>query len=387
MDRRRSSYIVPEIYEATTNPDHWDYVASMIAKLTRSKSACLYHRSKKSGSVNRIANYRMPGNSGLAFGRGEDSLVGMLAKKSSNLMSENSTCVQFYPGSNGVLSYDSDIYTRWAEPNDFFYIGGAKVFESETHEAGITFLRNKASGNWEKGDLRVIDEIIPHLKRALNIYSDFSHLRLKRDALLNGLDRLVVGLILYDKNALPLYINPTAKAIIDKHPGLKLQNDGRLLTENEDARKLHKAIVDTAAINPEDSWRESISLGIKHPESVAPLPLLVTAIQTDMISPELDYEGAKVAVFMGDPELDQPISADNLICVYDLTRSEALVAISLANGHSIDEIANRSNHSVHTIRSQLKSVFSKIGVSRQSELIKILLTGPFAHRRRSTPTD
>ena len=90
---------------------------------------------------------------------------------------------------------------------------------------------------------------------------------------------------------------------------------------------------------------------------------------------------------MSDPELDQPISADNLICVYKLTQSEAQVAISLVNGHSIDEIAKRSNHSVHTIRSQLKSVFSKTGVSRQSELIKLLLTGPFAHRRRSTPTD
>ena len=265
MDRRRSSYIVPEIYEATTNPDHWDYVASMIAKLTQSKSACLYHKSKMAGSVNRIANYRMPENSELAFGRGEDGLVGMLAKKWSKLMTEKSACVQIYPGSNGVLSYDSDIYTGWAEPNDIFYIGGAKVFESETHEAGIAFLRDKASGKWKKGELRVIDEIIPHLKRAFNIYSEFSHLRLKRDALLNGLDRLMVGLILYDKNALPLYINPTAKAIIDKHPGLKLQNDGLVLTETEDARKLHQAIIDTAAINPEDSWRQSISLGISIP--------------------------------------------------------------------------------------------------------------------------
>jgi DNA-binding CsgD family transcriptional regulator len=62
---------------------------------------------------------------------------------------------------------------------------------------------------------------------------------------------------------------------------------------------------------------------------------------------------------------------------------EAQVSISLANGHSIDEIARGSNHSAHTIRSQLKSVFRKTGVTRQSELIKLLLTGPFAYRRRS----
>ena len=96
------------------------------------------------------------------------------------------------------------------------------------------------------------------------------------------------------------------------------------------------------------------------------------------------YEGAKVAVFLTDPNLQQPISVDNLVSVYGLTPSEAQVAITLANGHNIDEIAKTSNHSAHTIRSQLKSVFRKTGVSRQSELIKLLLTGPFAQRRRSS---
>ncbi len=46
MDRRRSSHIVPEIYEATIDPNHWDYVVTMIAKLTQSKSACLYYKNK-----------------------------------------------------------------------------------------------------------------------------------------------------------------------------------------------------------------------------------------------------------------------------------------------------------------------------------------------------
>ena len=106
-------------------------------------------------------------------------------------------------------------------------------------------------------------------------------------------------------------------------------------------------------------------------------------MHTHLLTSDLDYEGAKVAVFLSDPNLQQPISVSNLVSVYGLTPSEAQVAISIANGRSIDDIAKISNHSVHTIRSQLKSTFKKTGVSRQSELIKLLLTGPFAHRRRS----
>lgn len=387
MDRRKSSFIIPEIYEATTNPDHWDYVVTMIAKLTHSNSACIYYNSKALGAANRIANYKMPDNACLAFGRNDESLVEILATKSLDSALEDPTCIQFSPGSNGVFSAESEIYTSWAKPNNIFYIGGVQFFESKTHQAGLVIFRDKVSGNWQEGELHVINEVVPHLRRALNIYSEFARLRMKRDALLSGLDRLVVGLILFDKNARPLYINPTAKAIIDKHPGLELQDNGIVLIDNEETSKLHQAIIDTGNINPEDSWRESISIGITHPEISSPLPLLVTTIQTEMMTSDLDYEGAQVAVFISDPDLEQPISAENLISVYSLTRSEAQVAISLTNGHSLDEIAKLSNHSVHTIRSQLKSVFSKTGVSRQSELIKLLLTGPFAHRRRSTPPE
>lgn len=365
------------------NPDHWDYVVTMIAKLTRSKSACLFYKSKAIGLVYRIGNFKMPDNSGLAFDCSDDSLVDILAGNSPATIDDELVCIQTSPGKKGGLFYSSEFYKNWAKPNGIFHIGGARFFDSETHEAGIAIFRDKASGSWEEGELRVINEVIPHLRRALNIYAEFSRLRMKRDALLNGLDSLVVGLILYDKNALPLYINPTAKSIIRKHPGLKLHNDRLVLIDSEETGKLQQAIADIAEIDSDDSLRQSVSIGVNHPGMETPLPLLITAIQTGMIMPELDYEGARVAVYLGDPYLEQPISADHLISVYSLTKSEAQVAISVTNGHSIDEIANQSNHSVHTIRSQLKSIFRKTSVSRQSELVKLLLTGPFAYRKRS----
>jgi DNA-binding CsgD family transcriptional regulator len=201
--------------------------------------------------------------------------------------------------------------------------------------------------------------------------------------LLKGLDRLVIGLILYDSNAQPVYINPTARAIIDSHPGMELQDEDLFLTNADDERNLRKTIIDTAGIDPDDSWKQSVAIGITHPDVEAPLPLLITPMHANLITSDLDYDGAKVAMFLSDPNMQQPISIDNLVSVYNLTPYEAQVAISLANGHSINEIADLSQHSSHTIRSQLKSVFRKTRVSRQSGLIKLLLTGPFAQRRRS----
>jgi DNA-binding CsgD family transcriptional regulator len=382
MDRRRSSHIIPEIYEATIDPSHWDYVVSMIAKLTRSRLACLYYKNKEMDFASTIAQYGMPDDQRMNFGDQCESLDNMFCNRGSSA-SENTQCTQFYPGSNGVMQPDSKIYQQWMKPNGLFHVGGAQFVDSGSHKAGIAILRDEAAGVWSEGELRVINEILPHLKRALNIHSEFTHLRLRQDALLMGLDRLVIGLILYDHHAKPVYINPTAKAIINQHPALQMQDGDLLLINPEDEKHLRRTIIHTAEIDPDDSWKQSVAIGISHPDVEAPLPLLVTPMHAHLITSDLDYEGARVAVFLSDPNLQQPISIDSLVSVYNLTPSEAQVAISLANGHSIDKIASSSNHSAHTIRSQLKSVFRKTGVSRQSELIKLLLTGPFAQRRRS----
>ena len=73
MDRRRSSHIVSEIYEATIDASHWDYVVTMIAKLTRSNAACLYYINKEMEIASSIAQYGLPEDQRISFGNQCDS--------------------------------------------------------------------------------------------------------------------------------------------------------------------------------------------------------------------------------------------------------------------------------------------------------------------------
>lgn len=54
---------------------------------------------------------------------------------------------------------------------------------------------------------------------------------------------------------------------------------------------------------------------------------------------------------------------------HGLTLAESEVALALANGSSLAAIARDRGVSLPTVRSQLQSVFSKLGVSRQAELV------------------
>ncbi len=57
---------------------------------------------------------------------------------------------------------------------------------------------------------------------------------------------------------------------------------------------------------------------------------------------------------------------------FQLTDAEALVAKRLVGGDTLSDIAETKGITLHTARSQLKSVMSKMGVSRQSELVAML---------------
>lgn len=383
MERRRSSTLIPEIYKATVDPGNWDHVLEEVAVLTHSKTASLYYLDKNLGLSSTVGLSCCPTHMLQDYNKQFAKLDSLFDKEVSNDEKGDTLSQFFCPRSNGSPAVESDLYENWMKPEGIYYLDRIQFLNDDSHKAAIAVLRDEDAGPWDEGDIRVIDDIVPHLKRALDINTEFTHLRLKQDDLLNGLDRLVIGLILYDRNVRAVYMNPTAKAIIKEHPALALGEEGLFLYNIEDDRKFRRTIKQTASINSEDSWKQSVSIGVNHPDIDAPLPLLITPIHAHLLTSDLDYEGAQVAVFLSDPNLRQPISVNNLVSVYGLTPCEAQVAISIADGHRIEDIANSSNHSAHTIRSQLKSTFRKTGVSRQSELMRLLLTGPFAHRRRS----
>ena len=58
---------------------------------------------------------------------------------------------------------------------------------------------------------------------------------------------------------------------------------------------------------------------------------------------------------------------------YGLTPAECRVTMLLLDGKAPKEIAGEAGVTIDTVRSQIRSIFGKTGVNRQSDLIRILL--------------
>lgn len=60
------------------------------------------------------------------------------------------------------------------------------------------------------------------------------------------------------------------------------------------------------------------------------------------------------------------------MALFGLTPAEARLAIALCDGASLNDYALNQGITVGTTRIQLKSVFSKLGINRQPELVRLI---------------
>lgn len=83
-----------------------------------------------------------------------------------------------------------------------------------------------------------------------------------------------------------------------------------------------------------------------------------------------------VLVLITDPEREIPVAQNLIQKLYGLTSKEAELAKKLATGMSPEEAAGNLDIAYQTARTHLKRIYSKMGVSRQSELVALLLRVP-----------
>lgn len=159
----------------------------------------------------------------------------------------------------------------------------------------------------------------------------------------------------------------SAEALIKNDAQLKIR-DGKLRCENrEETDKLERAI-------------KSVCAEVK-PATLAPLSVIVRGrsgmpIVADVIplarrAYALGFN-ARAIVVVGGQKASRPRALEIVQTAFGLTRSEAAVALALAEGHSPEEVAEARTASLSTVRTQVRSIHFKVGVRRQGELISRL---------------
>jgi DNA-binding CsgD family transcriptional regulator/PAS domain-containing protein len=248
---------------------------------------------------------------------------------------------------------------------------GFDVCEPGGLEARLRVSRSREAGDFDGADAALLARLAPHALRALQIHARLTRAESERDVFADAVNQLALGAALLDEQGRVLRSSAAAEALLARGCGLSLSG-GRLVAEHaQDAAALRDAIA--RALAGRGSSRPALvqALRVRRSDGEGFLALLVRPLP-----PARSAEGSRapaLAVFFGEPGSAGGLSPDALRELFGLTPAEAGLATRLADGLSLDAAADALGIARNTARAHLRSVFAKTGVTRQAELVRLVL--------------
>lgn len=233
------------------------------------------------------------------------------------------------------------------------------------------------------GEHALVARLVPHFKRALALNREYVDLEAQRTAALTVLDQVPIGILFVTHEARIVVRNKRADEILDVRSGL-CEVDRHISTcEREGTQRLRKMIANVAA---ESTGNVHAFAPVTHGPG-GPQSVLVVPYVTDQNA--IGDGSVSAVLLVASPEVCSDVSEDALVALFGLSEKEARVAKHVAGGMKLESYEEKFHVARNTVKSQLKSVFDKIGVSRQSDLVRMILTSPavFAgkYTRRPAP--
>ena len=265
----------------------------------------------------------------------------------------------------------SAYYRDWCAPHDVYHVMAADICTSDGGVYGFRVTRDERSPPFSAADKDLGHRLLPHIKRALNVHLSIHQDRKVISLYSHAMAQLMVGVVVLDKDSLVMECNPAANMILDLQDGLRITGKQLEASYANDNRKLQTLIKDALTHNKKSQVNLTEALSISRPSGK-----LSWGVVVQSISPDQWTEGKQrpaVAVFVRDTEGQAQPPVRLAQQLFQLTPAETMLAIQLANGLSLEEAATELNIRRNTARAHLRSIFSKTGVRRQTELVRIFL--------------
>ncbi|MGW1422207.1 helix-turn-helix transcriptional regulator [Bradyrhizobium manausense] len=268
----------------------------------------------------------------------------------------------------------SDFYNEWWQPAGFDTEPLTTNLLVDHNATGI--LTSHRPSNLEPYDAkarRLFATLAQHLVRAVAIQRRTHQLDITGRAALAGLDGLDQGFVLADAQGRPVFINRRARELMETGHGVVVE-DGVLSGVNaEDGHQLRALISSCSLDNPDRIGGE---MSLQRPPGRMPLRVQVTPVGSEWIEKAVPLASgwrSSAMVLITDPEPAAKTQGETLRERYGLTRAEAAFALEIVKGGGRRATAERLGITDGTARSHLSKIFDKTGVTRQAELVRLML--------------
>ena len=226
------------------------------------------------------------------------------------------------------------------------------------------------SEGWGPSRIAMVQQLLPHIQQFVRVRQALVRAEARTTTVTALLDNPRIGVLELDRRGRILAANDRAHTILRHGDGL-VDRDGMLRARAPaDQVRLERLVGD--ALPAAGAVAVSGSIVLRRSAVVPPFVVHVKPVGV----PHPDHGARHVAalVLIVEPGRQHRINPDLVATTLDLTPAETQVAVWLAEGKSVRDMAEATGHTDAAIYWHLQRIYQKHSLSRQADLVRLVLS-------------
>jgi DNA-binding CsgD family transcriptional regulator len=243
---------------------------------------------------------------------------------------------------------------------------------SDAFTLTLSVRRNKHEAAFSGKEVRTWEELKPHLRRVVRLCLRSTDLALGAQCAFLALGALGIGVVVATADSHLVFASAVAERVLGRPNGLGVVQ-GRLRVPLSIRRRFEDQLRRVASdVDDGDmltSARQIIT--IEAESGTRPISILMMRV-----GERSAYPVPLAALFIFDPMHSINLRERDLAVAYGLTAAESRLVRELVGGVPLAGYAASAGIALNTAKSYLHQVFTKTGQSRQSDLMRMILSDP-----------
>jgi DNA-binding CsgD family transcriptional regulator len=259
---------------------------------------------------------------------------------------------------------------RFLRPMNVFHVLGADILTEPGTIYSVRLCRSRRALRFSEDDRALFRKMLPHLRRFGQVHARLGRARMLEHVLNTLTEGVKLGAIVLDSHSKVVHSAGLADMRLAERQDFYLSSGRLRASSRSNDQKLQRML--QLASSLADDGIEGESQAARFESSGGSLGITLRNLPLPAALDENAQTGTMV-VFR-DLDSETEISETNLIRLFGFTAAVARFARLLAQGLTIDEAAKRLAVSRNTLRTHLRALFLKSGTTRQSDLMRTLVS-------------
>lgn len=269
----------------------------------------------------------------------------------------------------------STLNRQYLRPLNVGHILGADIETDQGISVRLRISRSCQAAPFDEADKALCRFLLPHLQRSIQLSALLDGVQAERQLYAGTIDRMQLGVVLFAADGQILEVNAEAQRIFACHDGIWMRDGSLWADKLSDRREVRRLITAVTQQSPAVETAPGLvdAIAVRRGPGRSPLGLVMRSLEpANAWSQGLRRPIA--ALFIRDPEAQSLNASEQMLSrLYGMTPRQAELALCLADGLTIDDAAERMDVARNTVRTYMRSIYTKTGSHRQALVVRTLL--------------